>query len=156
MSTPYNGGGYEPYPEHPEGSHPENGTGGTGDRAGDYPAYSSPNTESTYDAFEVNSAASMPSTDPVSVNADFVTLNPSPSLSSVTAASVWSVPALCPAFASAKLSAIVKQLACAAAMSSSGFVPGSSPNRVLKPYGLSFSTPDCVETWPLPSLPSPS
>ena len=34
MSTPYNGGGYEPYPEHPEGSHPENGTGGTGDRAG--------------------------------------------------------------------------------------------------------------------------
>lgn len=38
MSTPYNGGGYEPYPEHPEGSHPENGTGGTGDRAGDYPA----------------------------------------------------------------------------------------------------------------------
>ena len=35
------------------------GTGGTGDRAGDYPAYSSPNTESTYDAFEVNSAASM-------------------------------------------------------------------------------------------------
>ena len=59
MSTPYNGGGYEPYPEHPEGSHPENGTGGTGDRAGDYPAYSSPNTESTYDAFEVNSAASM-------------------------------------------------------------------------------------------------
>ena len=59
MSTPYNGGGYEPYPEHPEGSHPENGTGGTGDRAGDYPAYSSPNTENAYDAFEVNSAASM-------------------------------------------------------------------------------------------------
>ena len=56
MSTPYNGGGYEPYPEHPEGSHPENGTG---DRAGGYPAYSSPNTENTYDAFEVNSAASM-------------------------------------------------------------------------------------------------
>lgn len=53
MSTPYNGGGYEPYPEHPEGSHPENGN---------YPTYGNPNTqntENTYDAFEVNSAASM-------------------------------------------------------------------------------------------------
>ncbi|WP_293832297.1 hypothetical protein [uncultured Corynebacterium sp.] len=60
MSTPYNGGGYEPYPEHPEGSHPENGTGDqAGDRAGGYPAESSPNTENTYDAFEVNTAASM-------------------------------------------------------------------------------------------------
>ena len=53
MSTPYNGGGYEPYPEHPEGSHPENGN---------YPTYGNPNTqntESAYDAFEVNTAASM-------------------------------------------------------------------------------------------------
>lgn len=53
MSTPYNGGGYEPYPEHPEGSHPENGN---------YPTYGNPNTQNTenaYDAFEVNSAASM-------------------------------------------------------------------------------------------------
>ena len=61
MSTPYNGGGYEPYPEHPEGSHPENG-GYTGDQAGNYPTYGNPNTqntENTYDAFEVNSAASM-------------------------------------------------------------------------------------------------
>ena len=68
MSTPYNGGGYEPYPEHPEGSHPENGAGGypaygnTGDQAGGYPAYSAENlqhTQNTYDAFEVNTAASM-------------------------------------------------------------------------------------------------
>ena len=36
MSTPYNGGGYEPYPEHPEGSHPENGN---------YPTYGNPNTQ---------------------------------------------------------------------------------------------------------------
>ena len=53
MSTPYNGGGYEPYPEHPEGSHPENGN---------YPTYGNPNTQNTenaYDAFEVNTAASM-------------------------------------------------------------------------------------------------
>ena len=44
MSTPYNGGGYEPYPEHPEGSHPENGPGNYGE---------------DYDAFDVNTAASM-------------------------------------------------------------------------------------------------
>ena len=44
MSTPYNGGGYEPYPEHPEGSHPENGPGNYGEN---------------YDAFDVNTAASM-------------------------------------------------------------------------------------------------
>ena len=44
MSTPYNGGGYEPYPEHPEGSHPENGPGNYGEN---------------YDTFDVNTAASM-------------------------------------------------------------------------------------------------
>lgn len=83
MSTPYNGGndpldpndpnrpnggetpgygseGYQPYPEHPQGSHPEN----------DYPAYgdySQPGvggaepygTYNEYSAFDVNSAASM-------------------------------------------------------------------------------------------------
>ena len=51
MSTPYNGGDFQPYPEHPEGSHPENGTG--------YSAYNTPNSPSSYDAFEVNTAASM-------------------------------------------------------------------------------------------------
>ena len=51
MSTPYNGGDFQPYPEHPEGSHPENGAG--------YSAYNSPNSPSSYDAFEVNTAASM-------------------------------------------------------------------------------------------------
>ncbi|MCG7292117.1 hypothetical protein MHJ98_07090 [Corynebacterium afermentans] len=51
MSTPYNDGDFQPYPEHPEGSHPENGAG--------YSAYNSPNSPSSYDAFEVNTAASM-------------------------------------------------------------------------------------------------
>lgn len=51
MSSPYNGGDFQPYPEHPEGSHPENGAG--------YSAYNSPNSPSSYDAFEVNTAASM-------------------------------------------------------------------------------------------------
>lgn len=56
MSTPYNGGGYEPYPEHPEGSHPENGA---------YPGYNPGNAGNAgtadnygnYDAFDVNTAA---------------------------------------------------------------------------------------------------
>ena len=51
MSTPYNDGDFQPYPEHPEGSHPENGAG--------YSAYNSPTSPSSYDAFEVNTAASM-------------------------------------------------------------------------------------------------
>lgn len=55
MSTPYNGGGYEPYPEHPRGSHPENDPY-------PYPSqkqYPSQNQYPTgYDAFEVNTAAS--------------------------------------------------------------------------------------------------
>ena len=51
MSTPYNDGDFQPYPEHPEGSHPENGAG--------YSTYNSPNSPSSYDAFEVSTAASM-------------------------------------------------------------------------------------------------
>ena len=51
MSTPYYDGDFQPYPEHPEGSHPENGAG--------YSAYNSPNSPSSYDAFEVSTAASM-------------------------------------------------------------------------------------------------
>src|SRR5678815_1531119 len=55
-------------------------------------------------------------------------------------------------------SAIPKQLACAAAMSSSGFVPGwpSSPTKRLDAeYGWSLIAPLWVETAPLPSLPAP-
>lgn len=62
MSTPYNGGGFEPYPEHPEGSHPENGSGsyhpGTNpNNPTNYGAQQQP--DQGYAAFEVNSAASM-------------------------------------------------------------------------------------------------
>ena len=70
MSTPFNGGGFEPYPEHPEGSHPENGTGGQGNYGAqggstNYPQYTGDNYADQnqpgqgYDAFEVNTAASM-------------------------------------------------------------------------------------------------
>lgn len=70
MSTPYNGGDFQPYPEHPEGSHPENGTGGQGNYGAqggstNYPQYTGDNYADQnqpgqgYDAFEVNTAASM-------------------------------------------------------------------------------------------------
>src|SRR5690242_16958858 len=52
-------------------------------------------------------------------------------------------------------SAMVKQPACAAAMSSSGLVPGVCSNRVAKLYGVSFSTPLCVASAPCPLLRSP-
>jgi hypothetical protein len=45
-----------------------------------------------------------------------------------------------------------KQPACAAAMSSSGFVPVPVSKRVLKEYCAPFNTPLSVEICPFPSL----
>src|SRR6267142_3872848 len=50
---------------------------------------------------------------------------------------------------------MVKQPACAAAISSSGLVPFSFSNLVLKEYGVPASTPDSVERLPLPARPVP-
>src|SRR5215211_951021 len=50
---------------------------------------------------------------------------------------------------------MAKQLACAAAISSSGLVPFSFSNLVLKEYGVSASTPESVERVPLPARPVP-
>src|SRR5208282_1743300 len=52
-------------------------------------------------------------------------------------------------------SAIEKQPACAAAINSSGFVPGVFSNRVLKEYGVLFNTPLEDDTAPLPSFSPP-
>src|SRR6188472_769717 len=55
-------------------------------------------------------------------------------------------------------SAIAKQLACAAAISSSGLVPwtpASSTKRLDAEYGWSLIAPLLVEIAPLPSLPAP-
>src|SRR5260370_16634580 len=51
--------------------------------------------------------------------------------------------------------AIEKQAACAAAISSSGFVPGASSNRVLKEYFVFERIPLADETVPCPSLRPP-
>src|ERR1700733_5095533 len=50
---------------------------------------------------------------------------------------------------------MVKHPACAAAISSSGFVPFSFSKRVLNEYGVLASTPESVERSPLPSRPVP-
>src|SRR5207302_6607733 len=48
-------------------------------------------------------------------------------------------------------SAIEKQAACAAAINSSGFVPGPFSNREVNEYCVSFSAPPGAEIVPLPS-----
>src|SRR5256886_3382701 len=60
-----------------------------------------------------------------------------------------------PAFPSSLEKAIAKQLACAAATSSSGFVPGSFSNRIAKPYATVFRAPLAVDTVPFPSFRPP-
>ena len=60
-----------------------------------------------------------------------------------------------PALPSCAESAIEKQPACAAAISSSGFVPFPSSNRVLNEYCVFDKTPLSVDTVPLPSFNPP-
>src|SRR6516225_4321807 len=50
---------------------------------------------------------------------------------------------------------MLKQPACAAAISSSGLVPLPSPKRAVNEYGVSFSVALWVARLPLPSLPLP-
>src|SRR6516164_6175771 len=51
---------------------------------------------------------------------------------------------------------MLKQLAWAAAMSSSGFAPGVPSKRVLKLYGVPLIAPLATENVPWPSLSPPS
>src|ERR1700757_1668726 len=60
-----------------------------------------------------------------------------------------------PAPPSCAESAMVKQLACAAASSSSGLVPMPLSNREWKEYGVCFRTLLSVERVPLPAFRSP-
>src|SRR5579862_2776330 len=83
-------------------------------------------------------------------------VNPASVFSNFTTADVSSDSAVSPASPSWALSAIVKQPACAAAISSSGLVPMPSAKRVLNEYCVSFRTPLCVEIVPLPSFKPPS
>src|SRR6185312_15837620 len=62
---------------------------------------------------------------------------------------------VCPARSSWKASAMVKQPAWAAAISSSGFVPFSLSKRVLNEYGVAARTPESLDSSPLPARPVP-
>jgi len=86
---------------------------------------------------------------------DSVTPQPPPFFSRETAAVVRRLFAVRPAFPSSADSAIVKQPACAAATSSSGFVPFSPSKRVENEYGVCDSTPLSVVSDPFPVLRSP-
>src|SRR5699024_548097 len=87
-------------------------------------------------ASSLNFAASTPGTVPVMASAIEVMVQPGSCFSIATTALVSSLVGSWPALVSANATAIVKQLACAAAISSSGFVPAlpsSEAKRVLKP-----------------------
>src|ERR671914_280651 len=80
---------------------------------------------------------------------------PSPTLSMCTVAVVSMLSAECPACPSSKDRAIEKQPACAAAISSSGFVPSPSWKRDWNEYGPSYA-PLAIRMIPLPSCSDPS
>src|SRR6185369_13086636 len=84
-----------------------------------------------------------------------VTVMPASVFSIVAVAVVSMRSALRLASPSTAESAMEKQLACAAAISSSGLVPGALSNRCAKLYGVSRSTPLSVERVPLPSFRPP-
>jgi hypothetical protein len=78
-----------------------------------------------------NCSAVMPGTLPCSDRCTLLMVKPPPSGSMLTFASVASFSAEWPAASSWNASAMVKQPACAAAISSSGLVPGPFSKRVL-------------------------
>src|SRR6266516_6240171 len=78
-----------------------------------------------------NASAEAPGTLPDTARCDSVTDHPESTRSSVTVAVVCNVSATTFDFPSSAESAIVKQAACAAAMSSSGLVPFPLSNRVV-------------------------
>src|SRR5271157_3413497 len=80
---------------------------------------------------------------------------PSPTFSREMVQVVSSFVAVIPAAPSCAESAMVKQPACAAARSSSGFVPTPFSKRVPKEYWVFLSVPLSVEMEPLPDFRSP-
>src|ERR1051325_6848746 len=96
-----------------------------------------------------------PGTFAVTSRCDSVTVGPVGSISKVTVAAAAMESGIKPALPSSAENAIAKQPACAAAISSSGFVPMPFSKRVLNEYCASFNTPLSVEMLPLPDFKSP-
>src|SRR5947207_7330229 len=82
-------------------------------------------------------------------------VNPASSFSSVTVAVVSRAWAVMPAAPSCPERAMVKHPAWAAAISSSGLVPGWDSKRVLNEYGVLLRTPLAEVSVPLPSFKPP-
>src|ERR1700744_3901979 len=82
-------------------------------------------------------------------------VQPASSLSRLRVAEVLTLSGVRLAVPSCAESAMEKQAAWAAAINSSGLVPGVFSNRVVKEYGVFDSTPLVDETLPLPSFSPP-
>src|SRR5271157_506465 len=102
-----------------------------------------------------NFALSAPGIFTVTSRCEEVMEKPASVLSNVIVAVVSMLSAVIPALPNCADSAMLKQPAWAAAMSSSGFVPMPFSKRVLKEYWVLFRTPLAVETLPLPSFNPP-
>src|SRR5690606_9976604 len=102
-------------------------------------------------AYSRNVASSIPGTRPCVASSTRVIAKPSPAFSRCTLAVVSIRSGWSPARDSPAESAIEKQPACAAASSSSGFVPCPSSKRDANEYGPSYA-PLCIRILPCPSL----
>jgi len=103
----------------------------------------------------VNVAASAFGTFPTTSRWMEVTVHPASVLSKFNLAFVSMESGVNPSFPSSPERAIEKQPACAAATSSSGFVPFAFSNRVVNPYAAFESAPLAEETTPFPSFRPP-
>jgi hypothetical protein len=106
-------------------------------------------------AATANCCSDAPGTRALVVKRMCVMAKPPSTLPKRTAASVSIDSGAKPASPSCALSAMEKQPACAAAISSSGLVPFPSSKRVLNEYCVSLSTPLAEEIVPLPSFKPP-
>src|SRR5579872_1204490 len=106
-------------------------------------------------AYFWNVAASAPGTRPITSRCTAVMVQPASCFSIVNVAAVSMLEGGRFAPLSWADRAIEKQAACAAAINSSGFVPGTFSNRVLKEYGVLFKIPLAEEMTPLPSFSPP-
>src|ERR1700756_5255116 len=100
-------------------------------------------------------AASAPGTFPTTSRWLAVIVQPESSFSIVSVTFVLMLTGVRLAPPSCAERAIEKQAACAAAINSSGLVPGAFSNLVVKEYGVFESTPPGAEIEPLPSFKPP-
>src|SRR6202040_2223055 len=106
-------------------------------------------------AYFWKAAASAPGTFPTTSMWLAVMVHPESSFSIVRVTLVLMLSGVRLAPPSCAESAIEKHAACAAAINSSGFVPGPFSNREVNEYCVSFSTPPGAEIVPLPSFSPP-